>query len=94
MKSFRKVVLAVVIVCLLPFAAALLANLFGYAASCAVDFGVTQACSVAGIEIGPALQALGSLSYATFFTVPLLILTLIAWGLVELVHRLRGRATG
>lgn len=89
MKAFRKVVFGVLIVCLLPFLAALLASLSGYAAGCDFDLGMPRSCIFAGRDIDPALQLLGSFGYGTFFTVPLAILTLVAWGLAEAVHRLR-----
>lgn len=94
MKAFRKAAVAVLLVCLLPFVAVLLASLAGYLAGCEFDLGMARACTVAGRDIDPALQLLGSFGYGTFFTVPLAILTLVAWGLAEAVHRLRRTATG
>ncbi len=90
MKVFRKIVIGVVLFCLLPFAAALLAELMGAAFGCQVDMGgVVWPCQVFGRDIGSALQTIYSFSYGTFFTVPLLILTLAVWGLVEIVHLIR-----
>jgi len=78
-----------VLVCLSPFAAALLANLISLAAGCDFDINLTRTCEVAGRDIGGVLRALGTFGYATFFTVPLLLLALIVWLAAELIHRLR-----
>jgi hypothetical protein len=51
--------------------------------------GVTWPCPVGGIDIGSALQTIYAFSYGTFFTVPLLLLTLPIWAVVELFHLLR-----
>ncbi len=92
MKAFRKVAMTLVLVCLLPFVALLAANLIAFIAGCDFDFGLARSCLVAGRDVDPALQVLGSFGYGTFFTVPLLVLTLVGWGLAELVHRLRHTA--
>jgi len=93
MRALRTIMAGFVLVCLSPFMAALLANLIAFAAGCDFDIGLAHACIVGGRDIGGALQALGSISYATFFTVPLLILALIVWGIAEVIQRLR-RAGG
>jgi len=89
---FRKMVGAVVALCLLPMAAALVASIVAYAAGCQYDIGMPQACVVGGSDIGPVLQALGTFSYGTFFSVPMLILTVTVWLVAELVHLLRRAA--
>jgi hypothetical protein len=90
MKIFRRIAVGAILICLIPFAAALLAELIGGVFGCQVDMGgVIWPCPVAGIDIGSALQTIYSFSYGTFFTVPLLLLTLAVWGVVELFHLLR-----
>ena len=89
MSIFRKMVGAVVGLCLLPMAAALLASVVAYGAGCQYDIGMPTACIVGGNDIGPVLQALGTFSYGTFFSVPLLTVTVTVWLVAELVHLLR-----
>lgn len=94
MRAFRTIMTGFVLVCLSPFAAALLASLVAFAAGCDFDLGLAHACAVGGSDIGGALQVLGSFAYATFFTVPLLLLALLVWGGAEVIHRLRVRRSG
>ncbi len=89
MSFFRKMLGAVAALCLLPLAAALLASVVAYAAGCQYDIGMPSSCLVGGGDIGPLLQLLGTFSYGTFFSVPLLILTVTVWLVAELVHLLR-----
>lgn len=94
MKTLRRIATGVVVLCLLPFLAALASSLTAAAAGCAFELGTASTCMAAGRNIDPALQVLGAFGYGTLFTVPLLMLTLVAWGLAELVHRLRRAAPG
>lgn len=94
MKTLRKVALVVAVFCLLPFLAALTSSLVAAAAGCDFTLGMPGTCLVTGLDVDPLLQVLGTFGYGTFFTVPLLILTLVVWGLAELVHRLRRAAPG
>lgn len=89
MSIFRKMVGVVVLLCLLPIAAALAASVVAYAAGCQYDIGMPLTCVVGGSDIGPLVQVLGTFSYGTFFSVPLLILTVTVWLVAELVHLLR-----
>ncbi|CAN1722225.1 conserved exported protein of unknown function [Hyphomicrobium sp. 1Nfss2.1] len=89
MSIFRKMAGAVVVLCLLPIAAALAASIVAYAAGCQYDIGMPLACVVGGSDIGSLVQVLGTFSYGTFFSVPLLILTVTVWLVAELVHLLR-----
>lgn len=88
MKTFRKVALTICLICFVPFAAAFSAHIAAYLAGCDFDMGMIDACTIAGADITPIVKAVGDIGYATFFTVPLLIVTLVAWGLAEIVHRL------
>jgi hypothetical protein len=94
MKTFRKVALTICLLCFVPFAAAFSAQLAAYLAGCDFDVGMVGACTAAGVDIGPVLHAVSAIGYGTFFTVPLLIVTVVAWGLAEIVHRLHRTAHG
>ena len=94
MKTFRKIALTIILLCFVPFVAAFSAELVSNLAGCDFDMGMASVCVIGGLDASPVLHTVGALGYGTFFTVPLLILTLAAWGLAEIVHRLRHPAHG
>ncbi|MEI9899529.1 MAG: hypothetical protein WDN31_04620 [Hyphomicrobium sp.] len=98
MKVFRLVILGIVLFGLLPFVSLLVASTIADVAGCQLDMGgVVWPCVIAGHDFGGALQTLQSFGYGSFFTVPLLMVTVPAWLIVEAVYwlvRLRGATLG
>ncbi|KWT71560.1 hypothetical protein APY04_0413 [Hyphomicrobium sulfonivorans] len=91
MRIFRWIMMIIVAICVLPFICTLLADMIVAMAGCDFNLGASQTCAIGGLDIGPALYFLAMQGYALFFTVPVLILTLPLWAIVEIVHWLRAR---
>jgi len=86
MKNFRRVMLILLGLCILPLVCTIAAELIGGAVGCEVDLVARRPCLVAGYDIGGALYVLAMQGYALFFTVPGLILFAAVWAIAELVH--------
>ncbi|MDH4982840.1 hypothetical protein [Hyphomicrobium sp. D-2] len=91
MRIFRWIMLLIVAICVLPFICTLLADLIAAMAGCDFSLGASHTCAIGGLDIGPALYVLAMQGYALFFTVPVLMLALPLWAIVEIGHWLRSR---
>jgi len=86
MKNFRRVMLVLVGLCVLPLACMIAAELVAGIAGCELDLVARRPCPIAGYDIGGALYVIAMQGYALFFTVPALILLVTVWAIAELVR--------
>ena len=86
MKTFRRIMLVLIGLCVLPLVCTVAAELIAGVAGCEFDLVARQPCLVAGYDIGGALYVLAMQGYALFFTVPALILFAAVWAIAELVR--------
>lgn len=91
MPYFRRAIIVVAVLCMLPMAAvilsAVLATLFG----CELKDSGVEACAVLGVDFSGLLSALFTTGWMALLTLPLLIGVLASWGLAEAMGRWRRR---
>ena len=79
----RKAFVVLIGLCLLPLAAVMFSAALAALAGCELNEGVTNVCSVAGIDIGGLLSGLFVMGWLALITLPLLMCVLVLWALVE-----------
>jgi hypothetical protein len=69
--------------CLLPLGAVLLSAALAALFGCELNEGVTNVCSIAGLDVGGFLSGLFVMGWLALITLPLLMCILALWALVE-----------
>ncbi len=69
--------------CLLPLVSVLVSAALAALLGCELNEGVTNVCSVAGIDVGGFLSGLFVTGWLALITLPLLMCILALWALVE-----------
>jgi hypothetical protein len=69
--------------CLLPLAAVIVSAALAGLLGCELNEGVTNVCTIAGIDVGGFLSGLFVTGWLALITLPLLMCILALWALVE-----------
>lgn len=89
MTLFRRLMALAVAACALPLVSMLtaagIANLF----KCRLHEGNVNPCVVGGVDIGAALYGMAVGAWLMLFTLPLAVMLVALWAVVEVVHRVR-----
>lgn len=89
MTLFRRLTALAVAACALPlvsmFTAAGIANLL----RCRLHEGNVNPCIVGGVDIGATLYGMAVGAWLMLLTLPLAVMLLALWAVVEVVHRIR-----
>ena len=79
----RRTFVALIGLCLLPLVAVLLSAALAALFGCELNEGITNVCSIAGIDFGGFLSGLFVMGWLALITLPLLMCILALWALVE-----------
>jgi hypothetical protein len=91
MKYFRIAMLAVLVVCLLPFLSLFVSLAVAGFGQCQLDEGSVHPCLIGGVDLGPTLYVMSVSAWFGLMTLPLLLAAAVLWAAAELVHWRRGR---
>ena len=88
MRFFRKVVLLLILLCLVPPLALAIATFLARWAGCGLDRDVQVTCNVLGGDYGDILYAINHFGWHAIETLPTLATLLVGWIVIEIVRSL------
>jgi hypothetical protein len=88
MRFFRRAVLLLISLCLLPPLALLMASLLARWAGCDLDRDVQVTCNVLGGDYGDILYSIAHFGWYAIETLPILATLLVGWIVIEIVRTL------
>jgi hypothetical protein len=88
MRVFRMAVLFLILLCLVPPLALLMASLLARWAGCDLDPDVKVTCNVLGGDYGDILYSMANFGWHAVETLPILAALLAAWAVIEIVRTL------
>lgn len=94
MRWFRRLAAVTLGLCLLPFLALTLSMTVASLAKCQVDEGSPHPCLVAGRDVGEWLYSGFVMGWLGVATLPVLMVLVPGWILVEFIVRYRARQAG
>ncbi len=83
MSNFRRAMIAVAALCMLPLAAVLVSAVLAALLGCELNESGTNTCYVLGLDAGGFLSGLFTLGWMALLTLPLLMGVLVLWGGIE-----------
>lgn len=89
MPYFRRAIIAIAALCMLPMAAVILSAVLAALLGCELKDSGIKACTVLGVEFSGLLSTLFTAGWMALLTLPLLMGILVFWGLAEAMGRWR-----
>ena len=86
MKIFRRLSAIAALLCLLPLTGAIGAGLLAELHGCQLHEGFVNECIIMGADRGELLYGLFVGGWIALFTLPLFMLIIVIWVVVEIIH--------